>query len=528
MTNTSPTEDFASDILYGFDIRDEESFDFLKSVIISGQTPASELRELHNLSLLRGKEEWDMVCACAEAVHARSVRGVPEKDPGVVPYLAWVCAGREGRERVLAGLEEKKEGKKRGPRRATSKFWEDTKEGKGEAGRVPHRRDGGVVVKRGGSVGDDIPVDILHQPDDEDPSSLLETITPSPTDTIKPEPNQDWDWDSPTSPTHHHAHTPRSRPYKASPFFSKPPTPRKPRPPRGTISSLPIPSLSAPRFGLIQEALSHDSFRLLVAVTFLIRTTGKAAIPVFHAVMERFPTPKAFVEGDSDSELVPMIRQLGLAGVRVAAIGRYAGGWVGEGRPVAGRGWMVRGYPRREGGVLEGCGELKQEGGGGLDEGGERGVEVGAELPEEPRAERLEGGELDDAPAEEVETPKRKSKLPSSEWEIGHLTQGPYAIDSWRIFCRDIFLGKSENWMGREGDETFEPEWKRVLPDDKELRACLRWMWMREGYEWDPLTGKKSPLRDEMRDAVNEGRVGYDDMGSLIILDCPLGGEKSG
>ena len=59
----------------------------------------------------------------------------------------------------------------------------------------------------------------------------------------------------------------------------------------------------------------------------------------------------------------------------------------------------------------------------------------------------------------------------------------------------------------------------RVLPEDKELRACLRWMWMREGWEWDPVTGEREVLREELRKAVNEGRVGYDDNGGLRIED---------
>ena len=42
---------------------------------------------------------------------------------------------------------------------------------------------------------------------------------------------------------------------------------------------------------------------------------------------------------------------------------------------------------------------------------------------------------------------------------------------------------------------------------------------MREGWEWDPLTGEREPLREEMRRAVDEGRVGYDDNGNLVILE---------
>ncbi|TDZ29910.1 Pyroglutamyl-peptidase 1 [Colletotrichum spinosum] len=92
-------------------------------------------------------------------------------------------------------------------------------------------------------------------------------------------------------------------------------------------------------------------------------------------------------------------------------------------------------------------------------------------------------------------------------WEMGHFTQGKYALDSWRIFCRDELLGRAKDWNGGGAAPNFQPEWMRVRPDDKELRACLRWMWMREGWEWDPVTGEKTVLREEMRKAANERRV---------------------
>jgi hypothetical protein len=233
--------------------------------------------------------------------------------------------------------------------------------------------------------------------------------------------------------------------------------------------------------------------------------------------MERFPTPEAFLEVDLEEELVPMIKPLGLAGNRVRFLRRYAEGWIGEERPRPGRRWEVKGYPRRKRSGLK-------------EEAGDDGMWFGK--PPGARGGSADGvgiggggtGGLDNKTLE-VETPREKkarSKVPSSEWEVGHLTQGPYAIDSWRIFCRDIFLGKSDNWMGRDEDKTWEPEWKRVLPDDKELRACLRWMWMKEGWEWDPETGEKTPLKEEMICAVDEGRVGYDDQGGLVIHDVAL------
>ena len=101
------------------------------------------------------------------------------------------------------------------------------------------------------------------------------------------------------------------------------------------------------------------------------------------------------------------------------------------------------------------------------------------------------------------------------------MTQGKYALDSWRIFCRDVLLGRAEGWNGEGAKPGFQPEWMRVRPDDKELRAYLRWMWMREGWEWDPVTGDRTVLRYELLKAVNERRVEYDDSGGLRILEQP-------
>lgn len=54
---------------------------------------------------------------------------------------------------------------------------------------------------------------------------------------------------------------------------------------------------------------------------------------------------------------------------------------------------------------------------------------------------------------------------------------GAYALDSWRIFCRDEFCGR------KEGEE--EEEWRRVVPKDKELRAYCRRLWAKEGVSWE-------------------------------------------
>jgi endonuclease III len=252
------------------------------------------------------------------------------------------------------------------------------------------------------------------------------------------------------------------------------------RPPRGTISSVPFPRLSAIRFGLIQEEFSHNPFGLLIAVTFLVKTKGITAIPVFQAVMSRFPTPEDLANPDNGEELKNMIRHLGFGNVRTTAVQRIARIWIAS-PPSAHTRFRVRHYAERDIDVVNGWFEAADP---------------------EPTAIPDDTDDLE-------------------AWEVGHITQGRYAIDSWRIFCRDELLGRARDWNGEGREPEFQPEWMRVLPADKELRACLRWMWMREGWEWDPETGERTVLREEMRRAVNDGQVEYNDSGGLRILDEP-------
>ncbi|KAG9248348.1 hypothetical protein BJ878DRAFT_55044 [Calycina marina] len=76
--------------------------------------------------------------------------------------------------------------------------------------------------------------------------------------------------------------SPTTSPAKVS---NAPKSPRIPRITRATVSCISFPKLSAPEFGLIQERLTHQPFRLIIAVTFLIKTRGRDAIPVFFELM---------------------------------------------------------------------------------------------------------------------------------------------------------------------------------------------------------------------------------------------------
>lgn len=226
---------------------------------------------------------------------------------------------------------------------------------------------------------------------------------------------------------------------KTSPFF-----------PRITTSCIPFPALRSPIFGLIQEKLAHDPYRLLIAVIFLNKTKGLAAVPVFWKVMERYPTPTDLAAAEQ-VELVEMIGHLGLQNQRAATCINLSKKWI-EQVPCKGVRYRRLHYPKRDDGRDIPC----------------NGPPIGD----------------DDA---------------RSAWEVAHLPGiGPYAIDSWRIFCRDKLRGLATGWNGEGAPRGFQPEWRRVLPLDKELRAFLRWMWLRHGWAWDPLTGKTMLASDDL------------------------------
>jgi hypothetical protein len=195
----------------------------------------------------------------------------------------------------------------------------------------------------------------------------------------------------------------------------------------GTVSCIPFPPLSARSFGLLQEKLAHDPFRLLVGVTFLNRTVGKHAIPVFFELMEKYPMPADILAADK-KDIIGITRHLGLQAIRAEKYVKYAHFWI-HNPPVKGRRYRVENYPNPG-----------------------DGKEIG-------KCEVLD----DDDPR-------------TGAWEIGHMTKGRYAIDSWRIFCRDVLRGEAQGWNGEGRDGGFQPEWMRVQPRDKELVACLRWM----------------------------------------------------
>lgn len=259
---------------------------------------------------------------------------------------------------------------------------------------------------------------------------------------------------------------------RISPYFQSAPSPSRSA---AVESCLPFPPISAPTFGLVQEQLAHDAFRLLIATIFLNRTRGGVAIPVLFSFFERYPTIEAVAHARIE-DVVDSIRCLGFQNQRARKCVELARTWL-EKPPTRGKRYRKINYPRK---------------GDGHDVG----------------AEEVIGDEVDD---------------PRIAWEIAHLRGvGRYALDSWRIFCRDELRGLAKDWngTGAEGNGDFEPEWKRVLPTDKELRAYLTWMWLKEGWIWDPETGQRTRASERaMRAAQKGGYAREERNGNWVILE---------
>lgn len=253
---------------------------------------------------------------------------------------------------------------------------------------------------------------------------------------------------------------------------------KKPRVPAG-VSTAPVPSIHSARFGIIQEKLWREPFWLLIAVTFLNKTAGRAAAPVFWKLKESYPTPEALAGADQ-GELCDMIWHLGLQTQRSRRLIKMAKAWV-EAEPVKGVRWRVLHYPAKGNGK-----ELKND------------------VPVEEDADEVAGA-----------------------IEIGRIPgTGAYAMDSWRIFCRDILRGVADDYNGKNAaSEDFVPEWQKVLPGDKELRACLRWMWLREGWIWDHETGDKRPATEEEMERAVLGEMEVADQQERKFAAMAAGAE---
>jgi adenine-specific DNA glycosylase len=61
---------------------------------------------------------------------------------------------------------------------------------------------------------------------------------------------------------------------------------------------------SSDEFGLIQEKLRNEPWKMLVAVIFLNVTTAKMALPLLGELFERWPTPEVLSQGTSSHSMI--------------------------------------------------------------------------------------------------------------------------------------------------------------------------------------------------------------------------------
>ncbi|KAL4923193.1 uncharacterized protein BDV17DRAFT_285614 [Aspergillus undulatus] len=259
---------------------------------------------------------------------------------------------------------------------------------------------------------------------------------------------------------------PRLKPTKKSPYFQGPLV--------NEDSCLPFPPIDSPSFGLIQEQLAHDPFRLILATIFLNRTRGGVALPILFQVFDRYPTIEAMAAANPE-ELTAMINRLGFQNQRARKCIAMAQTWLNN-PPTHGKRYRKLNYPAKSDG---------------------RDIKPTECIPDDD---------------------------PRVGWEIAHLPgAGAYALDSWRIFCRDELRGLVKDWQGGVAEtEDFTPEWKSVLPMDKELRAYLTWMWLKEGWVWDRETGNRARASEKVMRAARRGATAHIEEGNWVLETSPV------
>lgn len=251
-----------------------------------------------------------------------------------------------------------------------------------------------------------------------------------------------------TSPGTLHRSTPRpkqKRTPKTSPHFPKSPKPPYHRAPNPSEIAQPPGlafTLRPAQFGLIQERISSSLYALIVQAILWNQTRGTQARPILFSLLIKYPSPEDLAAATL-SDLASLLQPIGLHNIRAARLIAMATSWVAS-PPSKHRRYRKLHYPHRACGIDIKPGEV-------LALGDER-----------------EG------------------------WEVAHLPGvGRYAIDSFRIFYRDKLRGMGDvrERMIRGGE--FEPEWKRVRAEDKDLKAYLEWRWDMEGE------GKKEEDEDQ-------------------------------
>ncbi|KAF9244206.1 DNA glycosylase, partial [Melanogaster broomeanus] len=195
----------------------------------------------------------------------------------------------------------------------------------------------------------------------------------------------------------------------------------------------------------IPETIRDEPWKVLIAVRLLNVTTGKAAIPVFCKIIWRWPTPQDLVNAPID-ELIDLLRPLGLYNKRAQWLKEISKCYI-EDPPR---------YPTSDAPAALPTPSSSQ-----------------TPSPSPPSQTPATGNKRQRKPGAIAKPATHRPKYPNTP--ISHFPGvGPYALDSFRIFCKSV-----------PGKDAEEDEWKKVMPSDKELIWYLRWKWaVEEGKIW--------------------------------------------
>ncbi|KAF9270354.1 hypothetical protein L218DRAFT_992980 [Marasmius fiardii PR-910] len=192
---------------------------------------------------------------------------------------------------------------------------------------------------------------------------------------------------------------------------------------------------------LVQECVAYDPWKLMVAVTLLNKTTAKVALPVFWDIISRWQTPWALSRANQQ-QLRDLIYPLGTYTIRSKRLIELSKAYLLDPPTI---------FDAR---------------------------------PSRPRiSSPSKRARLTlDSPSQLDRKRDREERVRYPATPISHLPgAGPYALDSYRIFCTTY-------------DDPSSEEWKLVIPTDKELVIYLRWKWaIHEHMEWSPESGETRP-----------------------------------
>ncbi|KAG8773980.1 hypothetical protein FRC12_002207 [Ceratobasidium sp. 428] len=260
---------------------------------------------------------------------------------------------------------------------------------------------------------------------------------------------------------------------------------------------------------LVQEKVSDDPWKIVVATTLLNKTTGKVALPVYWKLLDQWPTSIALAQAAAPS-ITQLLRPLGTQSLRTQRLMRLSNAYVMH--PP-----QLPTSPMAEATSSQST----------LERSPTPSSRVSAPEVPAPRPFLVSA-----QPPETIAATKHPRQFSAKEYKtiqqasaIAHLPfAGPYAIDSFRIYSPSLSGGgapvgvhkqleriaslpkvpkgqverddfdETPSWYDPEllrvdGDE--DAEWRQVRPDDKELRRYLVWRWAIEGVAYDPEDGHK-------------------------------------